>query len=105
VASADVLTSEVVAMVETSRPAVICLSSLPPAGLAQTRYLCKRLRARYPDVKILVGRWGHRDGGAEHWDVPLSAGADHVSTSLLESRNYLAQFAALQPAAPAETAA
>jgi hypothetical protein len=56
--SAEVLTSEVVALVETTQPAVICLSLLPPGGLVHARYLCKRLRARYPDVKILVGRWG-----------------------------------------------
>jgi len=99
-ASADALASEVVAAVETLHPAVICLSLLPPDGLAQTRYLCKRLRARYPDLKILVGRWGHRDQrGAEHWDVLLSAGADHVSASLLETRDHLAQVASLQPAA------
>jgi predicted PurR-regulated permease PerM len=103
--SAEVLSSEVVALVETSRPAVICLSALPPGGLAQARYRCKRLRARYPGVKILVGRWGHRDdGGQENWDVLLSAGADHVSGGLLEMRNHLVQIAALQPA-PSATAA
>ena len=99
--SADVLASEVMAAVETNRPAVVCLSLLPPGGLAQTRYLCKRLRARYPELKILVGRWGHREGGgAEHWDLLLSAGADHVSASVLETRDHLAQVASLQPAAP-----
>jgi len=97
-ASADVLASEVVAMVEVSCPAVICLSSLPPGGLAQARYFCKRLRARYPDVKILVGRWGEEDGDAAHWDVLRSAGADHVAGTLLETRDQLDQVAALRPA-------
>ena len=96
-ASADALSSEVVALVDTVRPAVICLSVLPPGGLAQARYLAKRLRARYPDVKILVGRWGSRQGTEENWEVLLSAGADHVSGSVLETRNYLDQLAALQP--------
>jgi hypothetical protein len=104
-ASPDVLTSEVMAMVEATRPAALCLSSLPPGGLAQTRYLCKRLRARYPDVKIVVGRWGLRDDLAgEHAEALRSAGADHVSASLLETRDYLAQIAALQ-LAPAAAAA
>ena len=97
-ASTDVLSSEVVALVETVRPAVICLSVLPPGGLAQARYLAKRLRERYPDVKILVGRWGSRQGGEENWDALRSAGADHVSGSVLETVNYLGQLAALQPA-------
>lgn len=98
-ASAAALTSEVVALVETVRPAVVCLALLPPGGLAQARYVLKRLRARYPDQKILVGRWGRPPGDEENWDVLLSAGADHVSPTLLETRNYLAQLATLRLAA------
>jgi AI-2E family transporter len=97
VASADALTSEVVAMVETVRPAVVLLSSLPPGGLAHARYFGKRVRARYPDVKILVGRFGE-EGGPEQWETLRSAGADHVSASLLEARDQLDQVANLQPA-------
>ena len=37
---------------------MICIAAVPPGGLAQTRYLCKRLRARFPNLKIAVGRWG-----------------------------------------------
>jgi predicted PurR-regulated permease PerM len=107
--SAEMLSAEVVAMVETARPAVVVLSALPPGGLAQVRYLCKRLRARHPDVRIVVGRWGHRDDGSrENWDALLSTGADHVSRSLLETRDHLDRIASLQPpasAAPAETVA
>src|SRR5260370_1032831 len=96
--SAAVLSSEVVALVEAARPDVICVSALPPSGLAQARYLCKRLRARYPDVRILVGRWGAPATGGESWDVLLSAGADHLSASLLEMRDQLSRVAALAPA-------
>ena len=97
--SAEVLSSEVVALVETARPDVICVSALPSGGLAQARYLCKRLRACCPDAKILVGRWGIPPTGEESWDVLLSAGADHVSGSLLEMRDQLSRVAALAPAA------
>jgi predicted PurR-regulated permease PerM len=104
--SADALTSEVVALVETTRPAVICLSALPPGGLVQARYLCKRLCARYPDAKILVGRWGYREErGPEKWDVLLSAGADHVSATLLESRDHLGHLASLQRSSSATVTA
>ena len=96
-ASAEVLSSEVLALVETARRDVICVSALPPGGLAQARYLCKRLRARYPDVKILVGRWGASAAARESWDVLLAAGADHVSASLLEMRDELSRLAALAP--------
>jgi hypothetical protein len=99
--SPEVLASEVVALVETTRPALICLSVLAPSGLAPARYLCKRLRARAPEVKIVVGRWGARSGvGEESWDVLLSAGADHVSGTLVDTRDHAAQVAALRPAPP-----
>jgi predicted PurR-regulated permease PerM len=92
--SAHVLASELIARVETSSAAVICLASLPPGGLAQARYFCKRLRARCPDVKILVGRWGEDDAAAA-WEGLRSAGADHVAGTLLESRDQLDQVASL----------
>jgi predicted PurR-regulated permease PerM len=49
------LTAEVVARIEKG-PAMICIAALPPGGLVQARYLCKRLRARFPHLKIVVGR-------------------------------------------------
>ncbi len=101
--SAEILSSEVVALVDTARPDVICVSVLPTGGLAQARYLCQRLRARSADVKILVGRWGASATGGENWDVLLSAGVDHVSGSLLEMRDQLSRIAALAP--PTRTAA
>jgi hypothetical protein len=90
-----------VALVGTVRPQIICVSALPPGGLAQTRYLCKRLRARYPDVKIVIGRWGAPGAPDENWNALLSAGADHVSGSLLETRDHLPRLAALVDQAPA----
>jgi len=101
IVSAEVLSAEVVALVETTRPHVISVSALPTGGLAHARYLCKRLRARYPDVKIVVCRWGIRPDHTENWDVLLSASADHVSGSLLETRDHLSRIAALAPAADA----
>ena len=47
----EALTSEVIDQVAEKSPRSICIVSLPPGGLAQTRYLCKRLRARFPDTK------------------------------------------------------
>ena len=60
-----------------------------PGGLANTRYLCKRLRARFPNLKILAGRWGLRRGLEENRDQLLEAGADEVANTLLETRRHL----------------
>jgi B12 binding domain len=84
------LTSEVVDQVAEKRPALICIVSLPPGGLAQTRYLCKRLRVRFPEIRILVGRLGTQN--ANHRDVLLAAGADKVATTMIELRDHVIQL-------------
>ena len=85
----EALTSEVVDQVAEKCPALICIVSLPPGGLAQTRYLCKRLRVRFPDTKILVGRLGTQT--ANHQEVLLAAGADKVATTMIELRDQVVQ--------------
>ena len=36
------------------RPDVVCIASLPASGGANARFLCRRLRAALPDVRLLV---------------------------------------------------
>jgi AI-2E family transporter len=85
----DELTAEVVELIEKEQPALICIASLPPGGLAHTRYLCKRLRSRFPRLHIVVGRWGSEEAGEDDREPILSAGADHVETTLLGMRTHL----------------
>jgi predicted PurR-regulated permease PerM len=89
--SAATLSSELLALVARERPALACIGALPPEGLAHARYLCKRLRAGFPDVKIVVGRWGQGLGGAEREEL-LAAGADGVGGTLLETRTLAMQL-------------
>jgi len=83
------LSSEMVSMVEKMQPDVICIGSMPPGGLAHTRYLCKRLRKRYPDLKIVVGRWGLKRHQEETRQQIKEVCADHVTINLLETRDHL----------------
>ena len=89
VASTEMLSAELVARAEAQRPALICISSLPPGGLSQARYLCKRLRAKLPEAKILVGRWGLTQGLDENREQLREAGADEVDATLLATRQFL----------------
>lgn len=89
---ATILTSEVVSLVEQQGVGLICLGSLAPGGIAQTRYLCLRLRARFPDLKIVVGRWGGTGNGAVSRDLLHAASADYVETTLHETGARLRQF-------------
>jgi predicted PurR-regulated permease PerM len=97
IASPHLLRSEVIALIEEKRPAAVLIGALPSGGRGRTRHLCKRLRARFPDLRILIGRWGLRDNVALARRQLEAAGADFVSTSLGETRQHLQQVYALQP--------
>src|SRR5215510_12894130 len=54
VTKAGLLAAEVLDLVEQSAPTLVCIGLVPPGGFAQTRYLCKRLRARFPTLPVVV---------------------------------------------------
>ena len=89
VLSLEMLSAELVALAGEKEPAVVCIGALPPGGLAHTRYLCKRLRARLPEAKIVVGRWGLKGNVEQNQEQLREAGADQVETTLLETRTHL----------------
>ncbi|HXH01176.1 MAG TPA: hypothetical protein VNI56_03155, partial [Xanthomonadaceae bacterium] len=77
---------------------------VPPGGLIQTRYLCKRVRQRFPDLKIVVGRWGLlEEGAAKNREQLTAAGADRVAITLADTVVQLQQLAALAPKATTPT--
>lgn len=97
-----VLSSEVVALIGEKSPAMICIAAVPPGGLAQTRYLCKRLRARFPNLKIAVGRWGT---GSEDSSSILIAGADRIGTTMIETREQMIQLSQISHHSEAQSGA
>ena len=88
-ASAHALSGEIASLAAEKKASVVLIAALPPEGLAQTRHLCKRLRARLPDIKILVGRWGAADPTANDREALVAAGADDVGVTLAQSRDQL----------------
>jgi predicted PurR-regulated permease PerM len=89
VAGVERLASELVALAVERKPAIICIGSLPPGGLAHTRYVCKRLRARLPHARIVVGRWGLQGNLEAQQEQLKEAGADEMETTLLATRRQL----------------
>ena len=89
VAAVETLTADLVTQVAEDAPALVCIGALPPGGLAHTRYLCKKLRARFPKVKIIVGRWGLTDGVEANREQLHDAGADLTATTMLEMQSQL----------------
>ncbi|HTU90710.1 MAG TPA: AI-2E family transporter [Gemmataceae bacterium] len=100
VLSSDKLTAEVIGHLAQEAPAVVVIGSLPPGGLAQGRYLCKRIRQQWPGIKILIGRWGEKDKKERVEKRLLAAGADRVAWTLHDIRNQIMPL--LQVAAAAD---
>ena len=89
IAAVETMTADLVAQVAEQAPALVCIGELPPGGLAHTRYLSKKLRARFPKVKIVVGRWGLTDDVEANREQLQDAGADLTATTILETRSQL----------------
>jgi predicted PurR-regulated permease PerM len=51
------LASEMVELMEQRKADVVCISATPPGAMMHARYLCKQLRRRFPQVKLVVGLW------------------------------------------------
>jgi hypothetical protein len=102
--NAAMLTAEVVSLAVRTGATLVCVGALPPGGVAQARYLCKRLRVRLPNLKIVVGRWGFKESTEETLAHLRSDGIDHVGTSLLETRDevmrLVQEVSSLTPEAP-----
>jgi predicted PurR-regulated permease PerM len=92
IVSPEILTAEVLTLVEQQGVGLVCIAALPPGASAPTRYLCKRLRIRFPELKIVVGRWGFTGNIQEDRTRLLSAGADEVAMTLRDTRSHVMQL-------------
>jgi hypothetical protein len=79
---------ELVSLVSDRKFSVVCFADLPPSSSSKTRYLVRRLRSTLPELRIAVGRWAPPALADESSQTLLDAGADHVASLLIESRNY-----------------
>jgi predicted PurR-regulated permease PerM len=106
VVSPALLAAEIVERARRDAADLVAVATLPPGGLAQARYLCKRLRAALPGVRIVVGRWCAAADDVEALREGLiGAGADAVGTSLVETRDLILQFVQVRPELRPEHAA
>jgi predicted PurR-regulated permease PerM len=67
-------------------PDLVCVISVPPGGLAQARYICRRLRTKLPRTPILVIRPGAQARGQESSQRLTEDGAGQVCFTLGEAR-------------------
>jgi predicted PurR-regulated permease PerM len=84
------LSSELTTVVE-QQPDLVCVISIPPGGLAQARYLCRRLRAKHPTTPIVVIRPGVQANGKESAQRLTEDGATQVCFTLEDAHTAAAQ--------------
>ncbi len=91
VTRAGLLAAEVLSLVEQSTPTLVCIGLVPHGGFAQTRYLCKRLRARFPTLPIVVGCWSGTTDAVENLARLRLDSLTQVGTILTETRQQIMQ--------------
>jgi hypothetical protein len=108
VASCNTLSGEVIGRIESEAVRVVCVSSLRPARTTFARYICKRLRGRFPNLRLAVGVWQPLPLSKKVADRITASGADNVVVSLEAAVHELeiaAKSAAISQSIPLAAAA
>jgi hypothetical protein len=87
VLSSAALAAEVIARVREENPALVCIAAVAPDGLVQVRYLSKRLSASFPDLKLVIGRWGLGEFDQNEGSLPEEVG--ELGSTLLQTRDQI----------------
>ena len=84
---------ELLDLVEKSEADAACVSVVSPSTVIQARYLCVKIRARFPQLKIVIGLWGMTQGVTDATRRLRDSGADEVVTTLADAVVQLAKYA------------
>lgn len=78
------LASERLEKVQRENIRLVCVSTVPPNGRLHVRYLCKRLREQFPEMKIVAAILapGRAEENKHHGPTPL---ADETAATLAEA--------------------
>jgi len=93
ISSSQRMSSDILALMRKKGYPFLCIADLPPSVPSKTRYLVKKLATSLPDVPILVGRWAPPGLADERHAALIEAGASHVASTLLETREHLLELA------------
>ena len=81
-ASGKLAADELLDLTEESGVDAACISVVSPSTVIQARYLCVKLRARFPQLKIVIGLWSTTQGLADAARRLRDSGADELVTTL-----------------------
>jgi predicted PurR-regulated permease PerM len=91
--SVSALAGEMVEMVEQKSAHLVAVSAMPPAAVAHSRYLCKRIHTKYPEIGMVVGLWSFRGDLKKATDRITCVGTVSVMTTLKEAMDQIHQQA------------
>lgn len=92
-ASVDALAAEMVEMVTAKAANVVCVSAMPPAAIAHSRYLCKRLSARFTELPTVVGLWTLQGDREKARQRIACSDTVHLCVSFTEAIDQIEQLA------------
>ncbi len=91
--SVTALASEMVELVGQKKIDVVVVSALPPSAVAHSKYLCKRLHQKYPELKLVIGLWTAK-GDLEKAKHHMTCGdKDKVVATFADAIAQVQQFA------------
>jgi predicted PurR-regulated permease PerM len=90
VVSEDTLTGELLVMVDSRRPPLVCVSAVPPSAAMHARVVCKRLKARFPELPVVIGLWDGQERSDAAFAAVGDAGTQYIVTTLAQAATTIA---------------
>ena len=88
-ASAKMLSGELVGWVRESAANLVCISVVAPSRMIHARYLCSKLRANFPELKIIVGLWGATVKETEDLRMLRESGANQIVSTIKDASAWM----------------
>ena len=84
-APAKLPAGELIKLVDEVNADAVCVSVVTPSTIIHARYLCAKLRAQAPELKIVVGLWGATENLAQAAQRLRDSGATETVTTLADA--------------------
>ncbi|PYJ11576.1 MAG: hypothetical protein DMF06_02180 [Verrucomicrobia bacterium] len=91
-APATLPAAELLDRLEADHSEIACISVVAPSTVIHARFLCTKLRARFPRLKIIVGLWGATERVAEATKRLHDSGADETVTSFAAAMQQITEL-------------
>jgi predicted PurR-regulated permease PerM len=82
--SCTALAGECIQQIKEGQPGIVCVVVVPPFGYSHARYLCRRLRAEFPNLKIVAAVLTEREAEELKQREPRLT-ADEIAPSLRQT--------------------